>query len=74
MQKNGITKSDAFVMVSQKMDIGASHIQKIYYGVHNKSYTKKRGNPNISNTTLTADEAVSFWRDMTRWGVTISNG
>lgn len=67
IQKKGVTKDAAFDIVAKKRGLGASHIQKLYYGV--KAPSKK----NIeSRATLTAAEAVNFWRNMTEWGITIN--
>jgi hypothetical protein len=70
VSKKNVTKSVAFEMVAKKLNLGPSHIQKIYYGI--KSTRKKtpirRGN---SSPTLTVSQAVSFWQDMSRWGIEI---
>lgn len=78
MKKENLTKGKTFEMVAKRMNIKPNWVQKIYYGaIHeNSSQSKAKMNNtkniNIANSVMTRDEAISFWHDMKRWGITVN--
>lgn len=66
-------KGHAFEVLSSKWKLKPLTVENVYYekGGLNKNRVTKKSNL-IGSTSMTIDQAISFWYDMKRWGITVN--